>query len=443
MQGSAVVRAAWALVWVGGGVALPGVAQQAPVDSVVTLADAVRLAWLASPTIAAADGGVRTARAAQRSATGAFLPTVGVSSQVLNSDQFTAAGTSTIPAGTSTQTCYSASVNGSLELFDGGRRFAGSRAAKANRQAADAGLVRDRYAIGLSAKQAFFDVLRADQLVAVAAARIRQAERSRDIAKSRRDAGTATRSDELRAELELNTARQSMLVAQEQRQTATLVLGRLIGADGPVGALADTASLEPRPLPLARGELESLAAASSPQVTFAQERSRASAAGVAQARSQWLPSIVAGAGYNVANTVSIAGALRDGYAVQLGLTYPLFNGFKREEQVTQAVVAADIAKVTAADAVRAARADAGRLAGSVAIAADRVALAHAAVGVAEEDLRVIEARYRVGASSILDLVTSQVNLVQARTDLVTSRYDYLIARAGLEAVVGRDLGEVR
>jgi outer membrane protein TolC len=59
--------------------------------------------------------------------------------------------------------------------------------------------------------------------------------------------------------------------------------------------------------------------------------------------------------------------------------------------------------------------------------------------VAREDLRVQDERYRLGASTILDLITSQLNLAQAETDEIAARYDYQIARAELEALVGREL----
>ena len=59
--------------------------------------------------------------------------------------------------------------------------------------------------------------------------------------------------------------------------------------------------------------------------------------------------------------------------------------------------------------------------------------------VAEEDLRITRERYRLSVAIILDVVTSQIALDQARVNLVTSRYDYVIAKAQLEAVVGRTL----
>jgi outer membrane protein len=48
-------------------------------------------------------------------------------------------------------------------------------------------------------------------------------------------------------------------------------------------------------------------------------------------------------------------------------------------------------------------------------------------------------RYRVGAATILDLLISQTALTTAEVNLVQSRFNYLIARAQLEALVGRSL----
>jgi outer membrane protein TolC len=51
----------------------------------------------------------------------------------------------------------------------------------------------------------------------------------------------------------------------------------------------------------------------------------------------------------------------------------------------------------------------------------------------------VRERYEVGAATILDVLISQSAADQASTDRVTARYDYLLARAELEAILGRDL----
>ena len=68
-----------------------------------------------------------------------------------------------------------------------------------------------------------------------------------------------------------------------------------------------------------------------------------------------------------------------------------------------------------------------------------IEIAEEAVVVAAEDLRVVRERYALGASTILDVLTSQAAADQASTDRVSARYEYLLARAELEAILGREL----
>jgi outer membrane protein TolC len=61
------------------------------------------------------------------------------------------------------------------------------------------------------------------------------------------------------------------------------------------------------------------------------------------------------------------------------------------------------------------------------------------VAAATEAGRVTQERYRLGAGTLLDLLTAQANLTQAQVNQVQARYNYLIARAQVEALVGHPL----
>ena len=56
---------------------------------------------------------------------------------------------------------------------------------------------------------------------------------------------------------------------------------------------------------------------------------------------------------------------------------------------------------------------------------------------AEEELRLAQERFRVGAGTQLDRITAEVNLASARADVVQAVCDYLISRAQLYRAVGR------
>jgi outer membrane protein len=106
-------------------------------------------------------------------------------------------------------------------------------------------------------------------------------------------------------------------------------------------------------------------------------------------------------------------------------------------------VRADVAQINAEAQLRDARLAANQslaeFLGSLRSAAARVRVQTASVNAAEEDVRVQQQRYNIGASTLLDLLNSQATLQQARAALIAARYDYRIARAQIETLIGRQL----
>ena len=257
-------------------------------------------------------------------------------------------------------------------------------------------------------------------------------------AQDRVRAGTATKSDELRARLELTTARQQAVASRDTLQTAAYVLGRLVGADGPVGAQVP-GSLDPRPLALTDSAIVLLATQAAPAVQAADASMRATDAATRSARSLYAPDIKLLGGYNFANQSQVIGATRAGWQVALGTSFPLFNGFQREDAVARSDAAAEVSRVTARDATRLVRTEASRLLGALRFSEQGIGLAGEAVSAAREDLRVQTERYRAGIATSLDRLTSEFAVTQAELSLVAARYNYQVTRATLEALVGRTL----
>src|SRR2546430_14171539 len=92
----------------------------------VTLAEAIRRALDVQPAMVQARGETRNAGAGERSAWGAFLPTVNTSASASRSNtaSFRSGTTDTLPPLYS----YSGGLSASLVLFDGFNRFANLRA---------------------------------------------------------------------------------------------------------------------------------------------------------------------------------------------------------------------------------------------------------------------------------------------------------------------------
>jgi outer membrane protein TolC len=70
-----------------------------------------------------------------------------------------------------------------------------------------------------------------------------------------------------------------------------------------------------------------------------------------------------------------------------------------------------------------------------------IELALVGVAVSTENYRVQRARYREGATTILDLLEAQVALSEAEAALVQARYATRLALAQIEALLGRRIFE--
>src|SRR3989454_5682373 len=127
------------------------------------------------------------------------------------------------------------------------------------------------------------------------------------------------------------------------------------------------------------------------------------------------------------------------FAWRFGLSWTLFNGFLREQSQVSASVTRDIATAQAADARRQVNAQLTQQLAALFTAYAQTAIVNTTVAAATEALRVTQERYRLGAGTLLDLLTAQANLTQAQVNEVQARYNYLIARAQVEALVGHAL----
>lgn len=412
-------------------------AQQAPPPDTIVLVQALERALVVSPSLAQTAAGLSSASGSRRMAWGSFLPSVSLSSgaSVQSSSQFDP-GTQRVVSGSSDS--YNAGLSANYQIFQGGRRFDELDRSAASILEAEARLEDERFAVLLQTSTLFMNALRQDELVRVARASVARAEESLEITRRRVQVGTGTRSDSLRTRLELANARQSLLQAENQLRAARFALGRQVGADGPVVPLS-TDRLDPAPLALAEDELVALAQSVSPAVRAAQASTVAADASVGSARSSYLPSVSLSSGYTWANNEAAFSGGNTSWNFRLSGSYPVFNGFQREEQVSQASENRRVARLAEEDALRAVRQDVDAALRTLETQEQAIAIAREAVTVAEEDLRLNRERYRVGVATVLDVITSQVALDQAEADLVSARYDYVLAKAELESIVGREL----
>src|SRR5438876_3183714 len=422
-----------------GGGARRLIAQQAPVvpqaPLEITLQEAVRRALDVQPAMVQARGDQRNAGAGQLSAAGAFLPTITASgsSNLASPNRY---NSSTGQVVTSSGTSYSGSLGLSIDLFDGFRRFANKSATSATADAADAGFVSQRYQVTATTAQVFYTALANEELVRVGSAQVERARAERQTAVNKFQAGAATRSDTLTATVDVGNALLALLQAQANLATAQANLGRQVGVDQLVRAVPDSA-LPPLP---DTTTLRASVLQAAPLVRQAEAQASVTSAQMWSTRGEYWPTVTLSYSNTRTGTESPQLPLFNNYpetfSWRFGLSWTLFNGFSREQSQVAASVAHDVARAQAADTRRQVNALYTQQLAATFTYWAQIAIAGADVAAATEAVRVQQERYRLGAGTLLDLLTAQANLTQAAVSQVQARYNYLIARAQLEAIVG-------
>src|SRR5690606_9134234 len=152
----------------------------------------------------------------------------------------------------------------------------------------------------------------------------RRADEQLKVSIARLRAGAAIRSDSLRSVVTLGTAQVQLLTAQSQLASGEANLGRLVGEEGPVSAVDDSAFYATHAV-LDTAALRVEALNRSPQVTAAEASYRAALATVDVARAGYWPTL------NLGGSASLNGSQQNDYRFNqqrqatLSLNWQVFN----------------------------------------------------------------------------------------------------------------------
>ena len=421
----------------------PGLAKAPDSARKISLQEAIAMAQQNSPEAIAAEGTERTSRAARTSAIGAILPSATLSAGHIV--QFGGGQTRLNQNGEVVQVAQqptnTTGLSMNMMLFDGGQRLYALRTAKSEIAAAEANRVAVKYDVALQVKQQYYAVLAA--IESEDAARVQMAQANEQFKSSvvRVRAGVATRSDSLRGVIQVGNAQLALITAQSNKEAADAALTRLVGSQVPV--TADPSSVQENMAALPDSAQLAELAKNGPAVQQAQANMEAATENRKAARGQYLPSLSMSYSRSGTGTDPRFGLGDEPFSysgrLAFSLSYPLFNNFQREESVVRARVSEVNAQANLRDAQLGAVQSLTQYIGAIRGASQRVAVQVASVAAAQEDVRVQQQRYNIGASTLLDLITSQAALAAAEQALIQARYDYRIARAQLEALIGRDL----
>jgi outer membrane protein len=432
-------------------------------NRVLSLDEAVRLALVHHPAVAAAGQSVVAASNQTRQVAAAFLPTVtgsagysqftsetkaspdnvgqkalaglvksardsgGVTPQAVQSW----AAASAQPGKSHSYEAYSAGLSGDLLLYDFGRTPAALRQAVANQAAASEQLRLARNEVAYGVRAAFFNLAKAQALLGVAEESERQYRTHLQQVQAFFDVGRRIRYDLTKAEVDVRNAELAVINARNAVSNARAQLNSSLGLaeDPPYTVEGGTLAVGS----LDRVAMLAVARERHPELGSLRAQERRASAAVDLAIADLYPEFRLKAGYSGKDA---ALPLIYNWSAALQGAMTLFSGGSRRARINETVANLRAARTQLAEREQ-------RLFQVLSVACNqlegatrRLAVTALLVNVASESLTLIEERYRVGSASAVEVTDAQVALTQSRADEVQARFDREAAVAAIRYAMG-------
>ena len=418
----------------------------------ITLEQAKQIALEKNIDVAQSQNNVESAQANVLAASGNYLPTVSASaswnrSQTDSKDLYFDPNTQSIrEVGLSTGSQFRTGVNVDYTIFDGFAREGTMTRASSNAVATEQTAARTRQTIAFNVESAYLNVLRNEQLVKVSEENLKRDNRQLERITESSKVGALSQADVYRQQSQVASDEYSLITAQNNYDKSKADLISLIGLDvSDEYSISDTSVSTELSHAILNATMEQYkdfqqlserALAKRPDYQAAQEALDAAGGGVTAARSGYLPSISANAGYGLNgdefSTLSNTKALNWG----LSLRWSIFDGFGTNQALQTAQVQQMNADLALKQAQRNINVEVKKALLDLDAARKQYDVSQKGLISAEQDYKIAEERYNLGAGTLLDLLTANANLVNAQANKVNASYGFITQRRNVEYVIG-------
>ncbi|PKL77018.1 MAG: hypothetical protein CVV27_07305 [Candidatus Melainabacteria bacterium HGW-Melainabacteria-1] len=342
--------------------------------------------------------------------------------------------------GTASVNTFNSSITMNQMLFAGFRIIDGIRLGQINVDLQQQALRQTRQNVAFQVANAYFNALRAYEVVASDKQALLQAREQVRLAEVRLRAGTGIKLDLLQAQSQEIQVQQRLSLDLSAYEKAKMSLNQVIGREtlhplelNPHATVANYAVDAKAGLLTAlenRADLRQ----------FRLQREMAELNATIQGRAVW-PTISAQVRYNLQDSAVVDGNNRSVQNMNYGLNmnWPIFDGFAAQAKSQRAQQQALQAQISEDQLQQRVILDIEQALLDIREALEREQMARAGVELANESLRVARISYREGAGIMLNVINSQLSVQQADTSLITARFDLNTRKARLYQALGLDL----
>jgi outer membrane protein len=472
------------------------VARDSATQTTLTIDQAIELARRNNPVLQQTLNNRIGARAAVRSAYGALLPSAdaSLSAQRQQGGQQIFSGTSLGASSDVNQSSYQIGLNYRINTAT----LVAPSLQRANRDAVEADITGATETLRSNVAQQYLSVLQAEATADLQDSLVVASQQELILAQAREIVGSGTQLDVQRADVALGLQRVQALKARNQVEIEKLRLFQLMGVTQPPNVKL-VSQFPVVPLNINLQELISSAHNQNPGVLALRSRQRVADLNVRREKGEYSPTLslstgVGGYTYGYANsnfpvtqaqaqldaartscvreeevraalnlsnqlaacnsmafTAADAQAIRDANgrfpfnftksprSFSAMLSLPLFDGFAREQRLQEAMASRSDARYSVRARELALTADVTAAYLTVTTAEKTVALQEQNAAKARQELKLVQDRYKIGATTFVDLTEARATYERAESERINAIYDYHKSFAALESAVGHPL----
>jgi outer membrane protein len=308
------------------------------------------------------------------------------------------------------------------------------------------GLARDLYTSKqvetvAKVRKAYYGALLAREVVDMIRSSLRNAEDNLKNVVLMRKQGIVSEYDELRASVQVENLRPSVIQSENNFALALDALRNTIGVDKDQGfQIADSLTFEAIDDSLV-ARAEELVLDSNPNLHAVNRQIELNNAIVFAERSNYLPTIAAFGQYQYQSantefkfsTSDLIGSSQVGLSVSLNL----FQGMQTKARVEQAQLERLKSEEQKISLERSLKTGVHSVIGNLRQARKRLEAQEKTVETAERGYKIVTTRFLANAATQLEVNDAQFALTQAKVNRVQAVYDYLVAAADLDQLIGR------
>ncbi len=338
-------------------------------------------------------------------------------------------------------TSASSNISLSQNIYDGGVWWNTIRQAKNSYKISEEYNRQIKTNIIKGVHSAYFNYLKAAQLLDVSRSNLMSAQQQLSLAEQRFKLGSSKKTDFLKAEVRFGQARVDLVNNDAALQNAYMNLKNSMGL---IGKNIDFSVEEVESPMEIIPEFETgftLLQKSNPSVKAKQYQITAAEINEKIAKGARMPNIsantsVSGSSDNIGDALSNSTNEKQRINTGLSISIPIFSGNSISTRIQKAKISVDKQQSEYLTQLQ-------DLSVQLRYTLDRlknyeeiIPINETVLESAEEDLKLAQVRYSQGSTTILEVLDSQVSVQQARSSLIRSKYDAYIEQTNLKALLG-------